>query len=214
MHPGVYGTGSPALRSNHSSGAPHEGLVAIRHPRQHCWIAGRGDAVGRRGARRRRGVAVDVVRLWRHVRPEAFASPQPRNAPAFYAAYAGQILLASSVVLAGSDHLLGVLTECVQVLAGILLPSAVLFLVMLFDVRKLRVHGLARLLGGLEGRGSLVDPDDTWCRSVCRRVGKIRHAVRAHACREPERHGAHARVQPQSSLCSTIRTPRPPARNR
>jgi Mn2+/Fe2+ NRAMP family transporter len=55
----------------------------------------------------------------------------PRTAPVFYGVYAGQILLACTVVLGGSEHFLGVLTEYVQVLAGILLPSAVLFLTML-----------------------------------------------------------------------------------
>ncbi len=54
-----------------------------------------------------------------------------RTAPFFYAAYGGQILLACTVVLLGSSHFLGVLTEYVQVLAGILLPSAVLFLALL-----------------------------------------------------------------------------------
>lgn len=54
-----------------------------------------------------------------------------RTAPVFYGVYAGQLVLASAVVLVGSDHLLGTLTEYVQVLAGILLPSAVLFLVLL-----------------------------------------------------------------------------------
>jgi NRAMP (natural resistance-associated macrophage protein)-like metal ion transporter len=55
----------------------------------------------------------------------------PRTAPVFYLAYGGQIVLASLVVLLGSSALLGTLTEWVQVLAGILLPSAILFLVML-----------------------------------------------------------------------------------
>ena len=55
----------------------------------------------------------------------------PRTAPFFYCVYAGQIILACAVVLAGSSHFLGLLTEYVQVLAGILLPSAVLFLTLL-----------------------------------------------------------------------------------
>lgn len=55
----------------------------------------------------------------------------PRAAPFFYAVYVGQIVLACAVVLFGSSHFLGVLTEYVQVLAGILLPSAVLFLTLL-----------------------------------------------------------------------------------
>jgi NRAMP (natural resistance-associated macrophage protein)-like metal ion transporter len=54
-----------------------------------------------------------------------------RTAPVFYGAYAGQIVLACAVVLVGSDALLGTLTQYVQVLAGILLPSAILFLVLL-----------------------------------------------------------------------------------
>ncbi len=54
-----------------------------------------------------------------------------RSAPLFYGAYAGQIVLAAVVVLVGSAHLLGTLTQYVQVLAGILLPSAILFLVLL-----------------------------------------------------------------------------------
>jgi Mn2+/Fe2+ NRAMP family transporter len=54
-----------------------------------------------------------------------------RTAPVFYAAYGGQIVLASLVVLLGSNALLGTLTEWVQVLAGILLPSAIVFLVLL-----------------------------------------------------------------------------------
>jgi Mn2+/Fe2+ NRAMP family transporter len=55
----------------------------------------------------------------------------PRTAPVFYAAYGGQILLASLIVLVGGSRLLGVLTEWVQVLAGVLLPSAIVFLVLL-----------------------------------------------------------------------------------
>ena len=54
-----------------------------------------------------------------------------RSAPLFYGAYAGQIVLAAAVVLVGSSGLLGTLTQYVQVLAGILLPSAILFLVLL-----------------------------------------------------------------------------------
>jgi NRAMP (natural resistance-associated macrophage protein)-like metal ion transporter len=55
----------------------------------------------------------------------------PRSAPFFYVVYAGQIAVACAVVLAGSSRFLGVLTEYVQVLAGVLLPSAVLFLTLL-----------------------------------------------------------------------------------
>ena len=54
-----------------------------------------------------------------------------RSAPGFYGAYAAQIAAACAVVLVGSNQLLGVLTQYVQVLAGILLPSAIVFLVLL-----------------------------------------------------------------------------------
>ena len=54
-----------------------------------------------------------------------------RTAPVFYLAYGGQILAASLVVLLAGGALLGTLTQWVQVLAGILLPSAIVFLVLL-----------------------------------------------------------------------------------
>jgi NRAMP (natural resistance-associated macrophage protein)-like metal ion transporter len=54
-----------------------------------------------------------------------------RTAPVFYGAYAVQIALACLVVGLGSNAFLGTATQYVQVLAGILLPSAVLFLVIL-----------------------------------------------------------------------------------
>jgi len=54
-----------------------------------------------------------------------------RTAPVFYLAYGGQIVAASLVVLLAGSTLLGTLTQWVQVLAGILLPSAILFLVLL-----------------------------------------------------------------------------------
>lgn len=54
-----------------------------------------------------------------------------RTAPVFDLAYGGQIVAASLVVLLAGGALLGTLTQRVQVLAGILLPSAILFLVLL-----------------------------------------------------------------------------------
>jgi NRAMP (natural resistance-associated macrophage protein)-like metal ion transporter len=54
-----------------------------------------------------------------------------RTARVFYLAYGGQIVAASLIVLLASSSVLGTLTQWVQVLAGILLPSAVLFLVLL-----------------------------------------------------------------------------------
>jgi NRAMP (natural resistance-associated macrophage protein)-like metal ion transporter len=55
----------------------------------------------------------------------------PRTAPFFFAVYGGQIIVACLVTIFGSGHFLGVLTEYVQILAGVLLPSAVLFLILL-----------------------------------------------------------------------------------
>ncbi len=49
----------------------------------------------------------------------------------FYAVYAGLIALAATLVLLGSDALLGLLTNAVQTLAGVLLPSATVFLLLL-----------------------------------------------------------------------------------
>jgi NRAMP (natural resistance-associated macrophage protein)-like metal ion transporter len=54
-----------------------------------------------------------------------------RTAPAFYLVYAAQITASALVVLLASNSVLGTLTQWVQVLAGILLPSAILFLVLL-----------------------------------------------------------------------------------
>jgi NRAMP (natural resistance-associated macrophage protein)-like metal ion transporter len=54
-----------------------------------------------------------------------------RTARAFYLVYAAQIAASALVVLLASNTLLGTLTQWVQVLAGILLPSAILFLVLL-----------------------------------------------------------------------------------
>jgi Mn2+/Fe2+ NRAMP family transporter len=56
------------------------------------------------------------------------------EAPAFYGGYA--LLLAVSAMVAFSpDHILGLVTQGVQVLAGILLPSATVFLVLLCNDR-------------------------------------------------------------------------------
>ena len=59
-----------------------------------------------------------------------------RTAPVFYLAYGAQIAAASLVVLLASSAVLGTLTQWVQVLAGILLPSAILFLVLLCNDKQ------------------------------------------------------------------------------
>ena len=53
------------------------------------------------------------------------------DARGFYAVYAGLIAAAAVLVLFGSDALLGLLTNAVQTLAGVLLPSATVFLLLL-----------------------------------------------------------------------------------
>ncbi len=56
---------------------------------------------------------------------------KPKDARGFYAVYAGLIVVSATLVLFGSDALLGLLTNAVQTLAGILLPSATVFLLLL-----------------------------------------------------------------------------------
>jgi NRAMP (natural resistance-associated macrophage protein)-like metal ion transporter len=53
------------------------------------------------------------------------------DARGFYAVYAGLVAVAAALVLFGSDSLLGLLTNAVQTLAGVLLPSATVFLLLL-----------------------------------------------------------------------------------
>jgi Mn2+/Fe2+ NRAMP family transporter len=56
---------------------------------------------------------------------------RPTDARGFYAVYAGLIAAAAALVLFGSDALLGLLTNAVQTLAGVLLPSSTVFLLLL-----------------------------------------------------------------------------------
>jgi hypothetical protein len=56
---------------------------------------------------------------------------KPTDAQGFYFVYAGLIAVAAALVLFGSDALLGLLTNAVQTLAGVLLPSATVFLLLL-----------------------------------------------------------------------------------
>jgi Mn2+/Fe2+ NRAMP family transporter len=55
----------------------------------------------------------------------------PTDARGFYLVYAGLIAVAAALVVFGSDALLGLLTNAVQALAGVLLPSASVFLLLL-----------------------------------------------------------------------------------
>jgi Mn2+/Fe2+ NRAMP family transporter len=54
-----------------------------------------------------------------------------REAKLFYGMYAGMVVVAAAIVLAANDYLLSLITVAVQALAGILLPSASVFLVLL-----------------------------------------------------------------------------------
>ena len=54
-----------------------------------------------------------------------------KQAKGFYAVYAGIIAFAATVVLVASEHVQGVLTVGVQALAGVLLPSASVYLLLL-----------------------------------------------------------------------------------
>src|SRR6202051_2439017 len=58
------------------------------------------------------------------------------DARGFYAVYAGLIAVAGALVLFGSDALLGLLTNAVQTLAGVLLPSATVFLLLLCNDKE------------------------------------------------------------------------------
>jgi NRAMP (natural resistance-associated macrophage protein)-like metal ion transporter len=60
---------------------------------------------------------------------------KPREAKAFYAMFAG-LLVVSAVIVIIPDSPLGLLTEGVQTLAGVLLPSATVFLLLLCNDRE------------------------------------------------------------------------------
>jgi Mn2+/Fe2+ NRAMP family transporter len=60
---------------------------------------------------------------------------KPTDAVGFYIVSAGLIAVAAALVLFGSDALLGLLTNAVQTLAGVLLPSATVFLLLLCNDR-------------------------------------------------------------------------------
>jgi NRAMP (natural resistance-associated macrophage protein)-like metal ion transporter len=59
---------------------------------------------------------------------------KPKEAKAFYAVYGGLVVLAAALVLAPGTPL-GLLTNAVQTLAGVLLPSATVFLLLLCNDR-------------------------------------------------------------------------------
>jgi NRAMP (natural resistance-associated macrophage protein)-like metal ion transporter len=54
-----------------------------------------------------------------------------REAKLFYGTYAGMVVVAAALVLASNDYIASLITVAVQALAGVLLPSASVFLVLL-----------------------------------------------------------------------------------
>ena len=59
-----------------------------------------------------------------------------RDAKLFYGTYSGMVLVAAALVLIANDYLASLITVAVQALAGILLPSASVFLVLLCNDRE------------------------------------------------------------------------------
>jgi Mn2+/Fe2+ NRAMP family transporter len=73
---------------------------------------------------------------------------KPREAKTFYAVYAGLVAISAALVLAPGTPL-GLITNAVQTLAGVLLPSATVFLLLLCNDRELlgpHVNGPGRNL--------------------------------------------------------------------
>ena len=87
----------------------------------------------RRGHRRRRGHAGQLVRVRRRVPPPAFAASRRRAGSLFHGSYAATVVLAAIVLI--PDAPLGTITTAVQALAGVLLPSATVFLLLLCNER-------------------------------------------------------------------------------
>ncbi len=88
-------------------------------------------AAGRQHHRGIRRVARDRLRDRRCAGAAPLAASQGHRRRGFYLVYAGLIAVAAALVLFGSDALLGLLTNAVQTLAGVLLPSATVFLLLL-----------------------------------------------------------------------------------
>ncbi|GHF54563.1 natural resistance-associated macrophage protein [Kitasatospora xanthocidica] len=58
-----------------------------------------------------------------------------KGAKGFYAVYAGLVVVAAAITLLSTDAMQGLMTQFVQVLAGVLLPSATVFLLLLCNDR-------------------------------------------------------------------------------
>jgi Natural resistance-associated macrophage protein len=140
--------GTPEFGNFTDAGAIWSG--EIRGPRRRRDVRRRPH---RRGADRRGGgVAVDGLRDRRHFLGQPLAPPQGvRRAKGFHAVYACLIAVAAAIVLTPNAPL-GLLTVAVQTLAGVLLPSATVFLLLLCNDRAVLgpwVNG--RWINGLTG---------------------------------------------------------------
>ena len=74
--------------------------------------------------------AGELLRVRRRIPQAALAAPRHRPGEAFHGSYAAMVLLAAAIVLI-PDAPLGTITTAVQALAGVLLPSATVFLLLL-----------------------------------------------------------------------------------
>jgi Mn2+/Fe2+ NRAMP family transporter len=59
-----------------------------------------------------------------------------KGAGGFYAVYAGLVVVAAAITLLSNDYAQGLMTQFVQVLAGVLLPSATVFLLLLCNDKQ------------------------------------------------------------------------------
>ena len=100
-------------------------------------------AAERRDHRRRRSHARELVRVRRRVPPPHSLHRGIGVAKAFHGSYAAMVLLAAAIVLIPGAPL-GTITTAVQALAGVLLPSATVFLLLLCNDKAVLGRGRTR----------------------------------------------------------------------
>ena len=76
-----------------------------------------------------------LLRVWRRVRRQALAQPRTAGREAFYASFSRWLRPPPAIVLIPGAPL-GLITTSVQALAGVLLPSATVFLLLLCNDRE------------------------------------------------------------------------------
>ena len=109
-------------RNRHRARRP-SGRRDLRHPAHRC--------IHRRSER---GDALHFVRIRRYLRHQTLAAPSWREARPFYAIFTALVVLAAALALIPGRPL-GLITTAVQALAGVLLPSASLFVLFLCNDR-------------------------------------------------------------------------------